>query len=365
MPNHLQMRRMTKLALVDSPANQHAMTVIAKRQEPESFRARLSTLAKRMLDSVVPPEQVGTLLSLAKEAETYEEALNQPKVWEKFSALQTAVQGVMDDDGLGTDEKRTKIDAALSAFRDDILSVTKAVNPTCAECGAVMKDGACSASADHVKKSEPITEPPTPGAETMRTAQTFTDVAKANDHIGVITKEHNELQTKYDALVAKSDPLAAITKGMTPEQVAIVKADRERIAKLETAQLESGFVAKADKILKAVLSDDEEGRKAGLAVVKTLAGVATDEERATAETFITKLAAQHVEVTKELDGYEIGASGAGDQVTDEGSRDEALTKAARELMKSDKTLKTLPQAVAKALELNPELYEAGEQTRDE
>jgi hypothetical protein len=328
----------------------------------------LTALGKRLLDTVAPiapAEAQAELLAIGKEAETYEEALNRPKVWEKFSAMQDAVQNVMNDDELSVDDKRTKIDAALSAFRDDILSITKAGKgkkdaATCPTCGSDMQGGACPQGHGVKKVEDPnaggsgdSNTDPIPGAE-MRTPQNFTDVAKANEHIGLLTKELNEAEGKLDSEIAKSDPIAVITKGMTPAAAEAYRKMHERNAKLEADRMNEGYVAKADKILKGVASEDAEGKTGALAVIKTLAGVATDEERATAEKFVTKLAESYAEVTKELDGMEVG--GAGGSVSDKVEKADQLEKAARELMKSDKSL-TLPMAVAKALQNDPTLYD--------
>lgn len=364
--NRLTMKQLGELSLVDNPANQFASAVIAKRLAPESgLKARLTALGKRLLDKAIPPADVqAELEAIGKDAENYEEALNRPKVWEKFSAIEEVIRTVLDDSELAVEAKRTKIDAALSSFRDDILSIAKekpaADTATCSECGSELKDSACP-QGHGVKKTEvpsaggtgdSITDP-IPGAE-MRTKQTFTDVAKANEHIGALTEELNKAEEKLDAEVAKTDPLTVITKSMTPAAADAFRKMHERNAKLESDRMASGYVAKANTILKGVISDDEAGRSAALAVIKTLEGVASDAERATALEFVSKLATQHAEVVKELDGLEVGGNGS-DAPSDEATRDEALTKVARDLMKNDKTL-TLAQAISKALENDPELY---------
>lgn len=362
--NRLMLKGLDALSLVDNPANQHASAVIAKRMKPAPKIAdRLAALAKRFLDKVapVPPEQLAAdLAAIAKDAETYEEALQQPEIWEKNSALMTAIQSIMDDAALSTDQKRSKIDAALTAYRDDLLSVVKdyAATAKCADCSAVMKDGACP-NGHGVKKSDESTDSISDtGAQTMkRTAQTFTDVAKANEHIGVLTGQLNDADDKLDAEVAKNDPVAAITKGMTDPQAKAYRAQADRIAKLETESINKRFSDRAVSIFKGVMSDDDAGRNAALAVVKCLEGVASDDERKLAGEFLTKLAKQHTEVVKELDGMEVG--GAGDRpASDDAERQERLEKAARELMKSEKGL-TLPQAIAKALEADETLYDGG------
>jgi hypothetical protein len=177
-----------------------------------------------------------------------------------------------------------------------------------------LKDGACP-QGHGVKKSEPnaggagdSNNDPIPGAE-MRTTQNFTDVAKANEHIGVLTTALNDAEGKLDSEIAKSDPVAVIVKGMSPGRAEAYRKMHERNARLETERLNEGYVSKADKILKGAASNDAEGRAAALAVVKTLAGVATDAERATAETFISKLAEQYAKLSEELDGYEVGGAG--------------------------------------------------------
>lgn len=366
--NRLMMKQLGELSLVDNPANQHASAVIAKRAEPEpaGFRARLTALGKRLLDAAIPPAEVqAELAAIGKDAESYEEALNRPKVWEKFSAIEEVIRTVLDDQDMTVDAKREKIDAALSSFRDDILSITKADDAgakKCPECGTELQKGACPQGHGVKKTEDPnphaggagaSNTDPIPGAE-MRTAQNFTDVAKANEHIAVLTTALNEAEGKLDTEIAKSDPLAIITKGMTPAAAEAFRKMHERNAALEAERLNERYVTKADKILKGVVSDDAEGRGAAIALVKTLAGVATDAERATAETFVTKLAAQHAEVVKELDGLEVGGNGA--STSGAAERGERLEKAARELMKADPKL-TLPQAVSKALEADPELYE--------
>lgn len=353
----LTMKGLDELSLVDNPANQHAAVAIAKRMRgAPKFADRLSALAKRFLNKVAPAEQV-ELEAIIKEAETYEDVLNRPEIWEKNSALGQVVSSIIDDDALSKDEKRAKIDAALSAYRDDILSVTKAAAATCEKCGAVMKDGACpdghTTKAVPPAPADPVTIEPT-GAENMRTAKTFTDLAQANAHIGELTTELVKVEGERDDAVTKADPIAAITKGMSPAAAVEYRKSMDRIAKLEADRLDTGRVAKALRIFKGVISDDDAGTNAALAVMKVLDGVASDAERATALEFVTKLATQHAEVVKELDGLEVG--GAGANATSGEDRDEALTKAAREIMKVEKGL-TLPQAIAKALEQNPDLYD--------
>lgn len=356
------MTQLGELSLVDNPANQHASMVIAKRAPAAGgFRDRLTTLGKRLLDAAIPPADIqAELAAIGKDAESYEEALNRPKVWEKFSAIEEVIRTVMDDAELTVEAKREKIDAALSSFRDDILAITKDDTGAkkCAECGSVLKDGACP-QGHGVKKSEPnaggagdSTNDPIPGAE-MRTSQTFTDIAKANEHIGVLTTALNDAEGKLDSEIAKSDPVAVIVKGMSPAAAEAYRKMHERNARLETERLNEGYVSKADKILKGAASADAEGRAAALAVVKTLAGVATDAERATAETFVTKLSEQYATLSAELDGYEVGGGVGGAGTSDNADR---LEKAARELMKSDGKL-TLHQAVSKALENDPSLYD--------
>lgn len=350
------MKALDALSLVDNPANQHAAAVIAKRMKPAvKLSDRLGAFAKRLLDKVAPPEQLAAeLAGIVKDAETYEQALNDPEIWEKNSALTSSVSSILDDNDLTPDEKKAAIDAALSAYRDDIQSVIKAA-AVCKTCGAVMKDGACPDG--HAQKSAPPIQP-APGAEDMKTPQTFTDLAAANAHVAELTKRNNELEETVTTELAKSDPDYMVVKGLPEAQAAIVRKDRkdsrDRIAKLEAERLDDRRVSKAEKMFKGIISDDDAGRGAALAVVKCFDGVASDAERKTAEEFVTKLAAQHAEVVKELDGYEVG--GAGSSTTESEARGERLEKAARELMKVDKAL-TLPLAIAKALANDPDLYD--------
>src|SRR4051812_22038703 len=99
----LRMGVLSKLALVDDPANQHAEVTIAKRNTPvdPSARARFAGVMKRLLDAVAPPADV------LKEAETYGGALAVNEMWEKNSALTGAISSILTDDALSDDEKRT------------------------------------------------------------------------------------------------------------------------------------------------------------------------------------------------------------------------------------------------------------------
>ncbi len=318
MATQLKRMRYSKLAIVDNPANQHAMIVLAKRagaledDAPRGLGARIAAAITKALgmrkdggsDPGLTPAEVA---ALAKDALTFDEASNQTKVWPMVDALTSSLCSILygdDDEELTPADRAAKVKETLAQFQSAVLDldgITKAAAPPATTENDMTKDELDAAVAAAVEKSlAPVLKAALDTA-TAPLAEKLTALEKVN--------------TDQGAVIAK----LLLEKGES-EVTNLAKAA------VGEAPIE---VAAAATILKQL---DPAGREA----FTSLLGKSSELVKGSA--WLNQLASGD------------GADPAGNEV------ETRLTKAVAAIRAADPKL-TEEAAVAKAMENDPALYE--------
>lgn len=414
--NLLEIAKVNFLSLVDRPANQHSHAVIHKRDgETKDLRSQFGAMFKGFLDRLAKIGAEGTTPEqIAKDAVSFQQMSALDRLWTLGSSLQSSIASIVGDAEQSAESKQKLIDASLSQYRDAVLALNTddaafqaleesgetatvkkddysgdVMKRACPDCGADMGTATtcpqCGYTAPPITKAvEDGTTPQPPAAApragehgvmikseegtTMhkRTPQTFTDLAAANTFVATVMDELNQAITKRDELQseidAAKDPLAHVTKGMPPAAATLV---RNQHAELENLRKSNAERARTERIAKAVGKEDltADERTALSVVFKALDGEpVTAEDRTKAEDFFATMFKQYNAMADELEGLDLGIVGGADGAElDDAGVEAAVTKRAGELMAADKTL-TRPQAITKAYEENPALYDAHSST---
>ncbi len=330
------------MSLVDSPANQKAHAVLAKRNgDTPIVTPKPSFLAKfadRFLKAVtgtngagLTPEAVRTL---AKDAMTFDEVANKSKVWPMLDALSTSLYSLLcerdDDDPLTPAERGAMVKQSLAEFEDAVMQL------------------------DGITKNNPDA----PGASG----------ADADDNAAAT------LSTKEDGM--KPEEIAALIKSVVTEAVGAAVAEVQK----SNATVLEGQAKTIDTLTKAVTELTAEKKRSGLrkrvdVLVKAGAPIATDD----AVEMLEKLDANGQDkllafMGKAAETAEVGAifsqfsarkgATAGPSTSplalvggaDAATAEALLNKRAGELMASNTKL-TKEQAIDQALQENPDAYE--------
>jgi hypothetical protein len=352
----LEMEKLGELSLVDNPGNQHAMAAIFKRMTGAKVTTRkaFAGVFKQFMNAVAPPELI------AKEAQSYASTRAVSVLWDRHSALSSSISSILSDDSTA-EVKAQQLDVTLSQFRDDIQAliaddsafaaldpetVGKTETETPPAPAEVAKAEVIPPSVAEPTAGESSDTPAEQGNIMKTTPLTFTEVGAANAHIAKLTTDLNAAVEKVDTLEAAADPLASITKGMPPAAAQLLRTQAETIAKLQTDGQLVVLVTKAKAIAKNTGADLDK-----LAIVlKAING------NADAEAFVTDVFAKYDAMLGEMEAMVVGDGGESEGGADAMS---ALDAAAAEIQKLNPKL-SHAQAVAKALVVNPALYDETE-----
>jgi DNA repair exonuclease SbcCD ATPase subunit len=373
-----------EVSLVDDPANGHAVVEIVKMRG----RSRVDDVAKRLAairdaiakakgfkacDDCTNPEACKAagacaLAGVDKSAKSFEDAMRaiearraaakaMSALWDAFDALRDSIDSIVTDEAVK--DKKAAVAESVDQFKialDDIApqpAVAKALAEGLSADPAALAafNGATTMTLEELQKALETAE--TNLADLKKAQDGHADIVKAKD--AEIAKMKGEIDG-LKAEIAKSKEKTAepddVFKSLpAAAREAIEKANKDaaeakdKVEKMQTAQAEAEAIAKAKGF--GVADPD----KLGPVLVRVAKGKSTAEDAALIEKAFAGLA----EIAKDSKLFKSIGTGTGRETADDPEAN--LAKAVEDIRKSEPKL-TKEQAVAKAMEANPGLYDA-------
>lgn len=371
MPTRITDLTLGEISEVDRPAQKDALAAIIKAEDG----ARAVSIAKRYLDPMDGAVSFAEAFEVEAKRRAYWQA--QEKVQPVIGALHTAICSIAGDASLSVETKQER--ASASAL--DFLQTLRVLLPEA-----------------HGELMEAVEKASNSAGDLVRDGGSMSD---NTEQVATLEKKLADMQASLDAEIAKREDAEAVAKMSDEEKAYMSRLDDEKAAAFR--KLSADERAKAMKVAKAadetVVIDGETVAKSAVgdqtfAILKAQAArmeaiekqakadrdaaeLATLEKRASTEfSALPGTPAELAQVLKAvntLDGdiakrvesiLKAANATAQEAFVTKGHKagssidaDSPLEKAAAELRKADPNL-TEAQAVAKALDANPSLYEA-------